>query len=283
MSIHSTYYSLLWKFGRRLYMIARNDLTLTPEKNGEYWIQEKLVASFPENYNFVVFDIGANIGEWSSSIINISKHQKNNKGSLHLFEPTKDTYEFLQNFFAGSNDLLKINHLAVGDSNKEILFYVNGELSAVNSIHQQPNSTSEKVQLIRLDDYISANQIKHIDMVKSDTEGNDCRAIFGAEKALIEGKIDLWQFEYNHKWIDSKNYLKDVFKFIEDKDYMVGKLCTNQIQVYDKWEPELERFFEANYLLIKKENKLVKKIGKYFKYDQSNILVLNRSKRFWWS
>ena len=72
MSITSIYRPFLWRLARRLYMVARRDFTLTPDKNGEYWLQEKLLGSFSDSHNsYVCFDIGTNIGEWTNSILDI--------------------------------------------------------------------------------------------------------------------------------------------------------------------------------------------------------------------
>ena len=282
MSIISFYNSLIWRLGRRLYSLSRNDMPLSPFKNGEYWLQSELINFIPKDYNYVIFDIGANIGEWTDSLLKYT-YKNDKKGSIHLFEPAFDTYSFLQNKFENCPIKLNINNLAVSDQIGTKNFYISGKLSAVNTMHPTESCSIQVVKVVTIDEYISNNNITHIDFIKSDTEGFDCKAIFGAEKALKAGIIDIWQFEYNHRWIDSKNYLKDVFKFVEDKGYMVGKLCEKNIQIYSEWSPELERFFEANYVIIKKQNKLAKKVAKFFTYNYSNVLVPDKSRRFWWS
>jgi hypothetical protein len=74
----------------------------------------------------------------------------------------------------------------------------------------------------------------------------------GASESLRKGLIDAWQFEYNHRWVSEGSYIKDVFDFIADKPYTLGKVHGNGIETYDMWHPELEHFFESNYVLIRK-------------------------------
>jgi hypothetical protein len=84
--------------------------------------------------------------------------------------------------------------------------------------------------------------------------------------------VEVWQFEYNHRWLAEKRCLKDVFKFIADKPYRLGKLYNNGIEIYDKWHPELERFFEANYVLIKRGSKF-ESLCKPVIFNCNNVLV----------
>ena len=78
--------------------------------------------------------------------------------------------------------------------------------------------------------------------------------IIGALPLLKHGKIAVLQFEYNHRWIFSRHFLKDVFDAVEGLPYKVGKICPNHIEIYEKWYPENERFFEANYVLLRNDS-----------------------------
>ena len=72
----------------------------------------------------------------------------------------------------------------------------------------------------------------------------------GYERLLVENRIMACQFEYNHRWIYSRHCFKDVFAFIKDTRYFVGKITPRGSELYEQWHPELNRFFEGNYLLI---------------------------------
>ena len=68
---------------------------------------------------------------------------------------------------------------------------------------------------------------------------------------LGEGRVDYLQFEYNHRWIAFRSYLRDVFDLIKPFEYTLGKITPKGVEFYDKWDPDLEKFLEGNYLLCR--------------------------------
>jgi hypothetical protein len=90
-----------------------------------------------------------------------------------------------------------------------------------------------------------------VDFVKSDVEGFDPSVLRGAASLLAAGRIGLFQFEYNHCWISTRSFLRDVFEFVEPHPYQVCKVVSSGIDAYESWHPELETFFETNYVLVR--------------------------------
>jgi hypothetical protein len=74
----------------------------------------------------------------------------------------------------------------------------------------------------------------------------------GAYELLREERIDVLQFEYNHRWIYSRAFLKDVFALVADLPYEVARITPDALETLPGWHFELERFFEANYLLVRR-------------------------------
>ena len=66
--------------------------------------------------------------------------------------------------------------------------------------------------------------IKHFGLVEIDTEGHDLRVIEGAKGLLTAGGIDVIQFEYNHRWIASRCFLRDVFQLMTPLEYRIGRV-----------------------------------------------------------
>ena len=102
-----------------------------------------------------------------------------------------------------------------------------------------------------LETFCSEHNITRIVFAKVDTEGNDMRVLEGARDLLERGAIDFLQFEYNHRWILFRNYLKDVFDLVEPLGYRVAKVTPHGLEVYRHWHFELEVFWEGNYLVAK--------------------------------
>ena len=134
--------------------------------------------------------------------------------------------------------------------------YVVDETAGTNSLHCEGGDSPARaisIDKITASQFCSLNKIDAIHLLKSDTEGHDMEVIIGALSLLKEGRIAVLQFEYNHRWIFSRHYLKDVFDAIKGLPYHVGKICPDHIEVYDHWYPEHERFFESNYVLLRED------------------------------
>jgi hypothetical protein len=109
---------------------------------------------------------------------------------------------------------------------------------------------SVTVSCTSIDEFCTGKAIAKIDLLKCDTEGHDPDVIRGALGMLRAERIRVLQFEYNSTWIHSRHYLKDVFDLLDRLPYHVGKLSNGRIELFQSWHPELERFFEANFVVI---------------------------------
>jgi methyltransferase FkbM-like protein len=124
-----------------------------------------------------------------------------------------------------------------------------GACAGRNSVHAlDPAAWTERVAVTTVDAYAAEQTIDHIDLLKVDTEGHDLRVLRGAERAFRAGAISAAQFEYNHRWIPARQYLKDAFDMLEPFRYRIGKLTPRGVEWYPGWDPELESFVEGNYL-----------------------------------
>ena len=128
------------------------------------------------------------------------------------------------------------------------------------------------VHTLRFDEFMGMERIEQVLLVKSDTEGHDFSVLQGAVETLRAGCVEVWQFEYNHRWIGARAFLKDVFDFILDKPYRLGKLYGNGVEFYDEWHPEMERYFESNYVLIRKGSR-IEMLCTHVQFNQKNVLM----------
>lgn len=227
--------------------------------------------------NFVVFDVGANIGNWTLLLIKQSQIISGiNKLKIHVFEPFPSTFntlsERLQKYI--NSNIVQCNNIALSSEISNA--YMFGKANAgTSTLHPAiDNSNFEKIQIKKttIDTYCTDNSIKHIDFIKCDTEGHDFEVIKGALNILRNGNVWILQFVYNQRWIYSRHYLKDVFDLIEGLPYNLAKLTADGLELYEHWHPELEHFFEGNYALIK--HGLEKRIScKTLLLDSSNTFA----------
>ena len=263
--------SLLWRLGRRLYSWARREAASRFETSGEQWLLQNVLADAERSKASILLDIGAHRGNWSEKAIYLLK-QQNISGHVYAFEPTSSTFSYLSEKFKGS-ELVSLNKVAMSGRSGEAELFVFGDLGGgTNSLLRNDGATVEMVRTQRMDDFLAVEQIGHVLFVKSDTEGHDLSVLLGAAETLQKGRIDVWQFEYNHRWIAGRSFLKDAFDFIVDKPYLLGKLYGNGIETYDKWHPELERFFESNYVLIRKGSRFEKLCTRVY-FNHKNVVM----------
>lgn len=248
---------LIWRIGRSIYLEARSDCPNYTHNNGEEYLQFQILSNLKDSNEIItIFDIGANIGDWSIPLLNKCKNLNLiDNINLHTFEPFSLTYSELNSKLDKKNlrNLVVSNNFAISNKNGNAKIYITGNTAGTNSLHKDAMKNDQEfveIKTKKLDSYCSENDIDSIQFVKCDTEGHDMEVIYGSSELLANEKIMVFQFEYNHRWIYSRHYLKDVFDLLESTNYVIGKLTPDVIEIFDKWHPEIERFFEGNYLIL---------------------------------
>jgi FkbM family methyltransferase len=256
-----------WRLGRRIYMMARHDSVNRFATNGEREFQREVLSLLHRrSISPVIFDVGANVGAWTLALLAQAREMDGPHGaiSIHAFEPFPPTFRTLSARLAEftSQGLVRCVELALSSEDGEAQMFGTSGLETA-SLHGGVESTTQDrvtVKCQRADTYSRQNDIRDVHVLKCDAEGHDFEVIKGAEGLLAQGRVWFLQFEYNSRWIYSRHFLKDVFDAVANVDYALGKLTPWGIELYDSWHPELDRYFEGNYALIRKD--LVKEIAR---------------------
>jgi len=247
----------IWRAGRKMYMAARGEAPNHTLNHGELRLQRLVSRHLRPEARLVAFDVGARIGDWSAGFLELAAGRPN-RGEVHAFEPVPDSLARIDASFSDqiASGELRINAMALSDAPGTLPIYVPHAIAGTSTLHPDTTVNYEQVLQVAVstvDEYCLANSIGKIDLLKVDTEGNDLRVMLGAKELLTRGGIGVLQFEYNHRWIHSRAYLKDVFDLIRGMPYRIAKICPNSLDIYVEWHPELERFFETNYALVHEE------------------------------
>ncbi len=148
------------------------------------------------NLNFkdfkTVLDVGAYYGQFTEDAIN-----KNPLVEVHAFEPSNEAYDVLKKKFQKKNIILNKN--AISDFNGETDFYLN-YLDLTNSLLKSTpvndvlnrltrNVGMQKITVITLDWYCQQMNLKNIDFLKIDTQGNSYNVLLGAHQLLTNKSI----------------------------------------------------------------------------------------------
>ena len=271
-----------WRLGRRIYQNARGDIANAIESNGESLLQKRVLErSLEKEGSCNILDIGANLGLWTQALVDHAKTMNVNSEKLNVysFEPVPTAREklILNLENAASQFNIKILPVAMSNETAQKTMVINGETSGSNSLEADKSNSNQAelynltVQTQTLEDFSDQENIEIFHLIKCDTEGHDAFVIDGALSLLNQGRIEVFQFEYNHRWIYARRFLKDIFDVIEglETPYKLGRVTDKHVEIYDKWHPEIDRFFESNYALIRED--VIDSLQAYHgSYDASN-------------
>ncbi len=260
--------SLMYRAGRHFYARARGDLPNKPEINGEYWLLSQVVGRLKGNA--LLLDVGANKGDWTEQALAYAA-AISLPLSVKAFEPSSYTRSLLEARFEG-NTAVSVYDAALSSSKGTATFFTGGAGAGTNSLSPVSGDHTEKIQVTTLDQFLMDQMIDHVNFLKIDTEGFDALVIIGALESIESGKIDLIQFEYNWRWLLNSQSLRNVFQVIHGLPYQLGKLVGKEILLFEEWHFEMDRFFENNYVLIRRGGPF-DGLGIKAGYDGSNVLL----------
>jgi FkbM family methyltransferase len=177
-------------------------------RNGEKKVLKKILRELSAP---IVFDVGANIGEYSKELKKIS-----NKIIIYAFEPHPKTFLILKDE-ATKHDFVAINKgLGCKEEVVKLFDYKNNDGSPRASLFKDviefqysSPSVSHEVKISTVDDFVKENKIRRIHLLKIDTEGNELNVLIGAKNSLELNIIDIIQFEFNYTNIISKAFFCD--------------------------------------------------------------------------
>jgi FkbM family methyltransferase len=247
-----------YKFNRWLYLLSLNSLGVLNYENrkisGESFFLEKLTQFYAEE--FIVFDIGANIGNYSSEI-----KQMNPKSLIYAFEPHPSNYAVLEKV-AEKNSFFVFNY-GCGSENQVMKLYDYGDHrngSSHASIHKEviekihnSKATSHDIKIIKLDEFLAHQNIQQINLVKIDVEGNEYNVIQGLSKFIAQGNIDIIHFEFNSMNLYSKHSMRDFFDILSN--YNLYRMLPNSLFFLGEYNPLICEIY--NYQNIVAINKLI--------------------------
>ena len=193
---------------------------------------------------------------------------------LHVFEPVAESLHELDMRTSSISSQVKLTKVqsALSRSDGTADMHIITPTGGTNSLHpnsMSPSESTTQVSVRKVDTYCKEKNIAEVHFLKCDAEGHDFDVLLGAMSMFGQQRIQFFQFEYNHRWIDSRHFLKDVFALFDGRPYAIGKLTGRGIEVLPCWHPELERFFESNYVIVHKAM-LSQFSHRYLRIDAAN-------------
>jgi FkbM family methyltransferase len=213
--------------------------------------ETQVIARFI-NASHVVFDVGANAGDWTQEVLN-----QGHDVEVHIFEPIPQVYKTLiQNLDGGK---LITNNLAVGKEEEVKTFYYYEGNPLLSTFYRRVDVEKQgllnkpkeiTVLTTTIDNYCQRHGIKRINFLKIDAEGSELDVICGAKHFLETGRIDYLQFEYGGTYLDSQTTLKETFEYLQKNRYSIFKILPDGLQYKPNFQPEDENFEYSNFLAV---------------------------------
>ena len=199
----------------------------------------------------VVFDVGANVGDWTEGALVI-----NRQAQYHCFEPSLDTFKTLSGRQFPAN--VRVNNFGLSSASEDRTLFVFGSGGEANSLYRRIGTASmqhehEVVKLRTLDDYCIELGLSAVDFVKIDVEGHELDALRGASRMLSAGAIGVVQFEYGGTYIDSRALLKDIWELVSHCNgaYRFFKLFPEGPRLIQQYSQTLETFQYSNWVFAR--------------------------------
>jgi FkbM family methyltransferase len=201
----------------------------------------------------VVFDVGANYGEWSTVALAALP-----TSTVHAFEIIPQVFTGLHTVMAAEPRMV-LNNIGLSDVQGPATVNYSPEHEGASSI-----VAVREIHDIRWDDvksetttgdaYCSSAGIHHIDFLKIDVEGAEGLVLRGFSGMLSRRAIDVVQFEYGMAAIYSRFLLRDFYELFEKCGYLVGKLMPHGVR-FRAYNPIDEDFRGPNFVAVSSDRK----------------------------
>ena len=213
---------ILYKVSKSYGLIYREH-SYDMRTNGEYALI-KAIAVDAAFSSPVIFDVGANVGEWSKLV-----KKEIPSTELHCFEIHKGTVKSLRCNLEGLSNVY-INEYGLSNKNSELEFLDYGENSGANSFVTRNSFKhpvepyKNKAKTLTGDTYVKKAEISNIDFLKIDVEGWEYYVLEGFKPMLLKKSISLIQFEYGYANGDVHTLMKDFFLLLQECGYKIAIL-----------------------------------------------------------
>lgn len=210
----------------------------------------------------VIFDIGANRGDWSAALLQLVGAYD---PQLYLFEPQPACQELIR---ARNLPRAVIVPAAVGErpGSTELISHAPGSpvasLYVRRDTYHQFASTElrETVPVVNVDTIMTKYAIDKVDFMKVDVEGHELAVLSGARQALSSKRIGALSFEFGSGQINSRNFFHDFWDLLHPLGYRVQRICPGGVLLeIEEYYEDLEHFRGvSNYLavLLQESNRL---------------------------
>lgn len=173
-------------------LIARTGYAIGKTRDVPHFTENRVFRSMVRDpaSPSTIFDIGANVGQSATDFAREFPHSR-----IYAWEPFQETFEGLCRQVKAFRNVHPFKLAAGSETGTREVLREKETASQVNSLvagrqaSLKGQGTAETIDLITLDQFCRENEIKSIDLLKTDTEGYDLEVLKGAMGLLEGGRI----------------------------------------------------------------------------------------------
>jgi FkbM family methyltransferase len=189
--------------------------------------------------NPVLFDVGANEGNWSEGML-----RRLPGARVFLFDPSPGCQAVIRRKQLPASTLIPC---ALGEQAGQAAYYFSSATDGSASLYvrrdtpfQELRYESVNVQVRTLDEVIDSLQVDFVDFLKMDIEGHELCALRGAKRALAARKIGAFSFEFGCGNINSRTFFRDFWELVNEAGFSLWRITPGgkEIEVAEYYEDQ---------------------------------------------
>lgn len=229
-----------------------------PVKSGEEFALRYVKELFSNDKEpFILFDVGANIGQFLELIIS---ELQDHSYKVYSFEPGTTAFCKLKSNYGGLNNIV-LENIGFDDHPNKSLLYFDQQGSLFASKYDRDGTRLnvlfdkfEMAEYSTIDQYCKEKKISKIHCLKIDVEGNELNVLRGAEDLFNNQVVKSVIFEFGSTQIDSRTFFKDIYFYLQNRGLcsLYRILPNGYLLPIESYDENLELFFTTYYLAIMK-------------------------------
>ena len=236
------------------------------DKNGEVRAIEVVTRARTDS-PLVVFDVGANRGEWARAVLDRSA----DAATVYCFEVLPRIAAHLREALADFPNA-KICENGLSAETRQVEVFLNEKWDTASSItprHEDPLFVDSEVSAISCkvetgDSVVQRLGIGRIDLLKIDVEGHEMEVLAGLRQtfAAAATRPRVIQFEYGVTWLPARHTLHEAYKYLTAANYVVGRLHPDGVD-FKPYAFEDDHFRMGNYIAVQTDDPLVERFARF--------------------
>jgi FkbM family methyltransferase len=181
----------------------------------------------------VFLDVGAHVGQYTL----YASRLVGETGQVHSFEPDPKTFQWLaSNIKLNCLQNVHANQMALSDvaGSRQFYFATSQDIGS-NSLTPPANYSgrSREVRCTTVDDYVQANRIAQVDLIKVDIEGGEYAMLSGAARLLDSRQRPPIIAEFEEaRQLSFGNSCAKLAALLEGRDYRLFRLNEPLLEAY---------------------------------------------------